>query len=379
MHVSALTVLFGATQALIVPSPLGPYDVAVKHFELVDQNRIDPFAPEANTKRRIMASAYLPIDSYYGCKAQTVPYMPPLTASVFGEEGESLGIPQGTLESFEMEFCDISTVNSKKGHRSKKTFPVAIFSPGARGSRLVYGAMARSLASLGYVILTLDQTYETYVVEFPDGSAVYALADEPGVLPKLEARTRDVSFLISQLRNKTITDSVFARFPGTFDPNNIAVYGHSFGGSTAAVTVQRDPRVVGGLNFDGPINGSVRYEGFKDKPFVIVDTKSFDFPEWPDFYKKIDAAKMMLEIKNTQHYAFTDVPLLLTVLKVSPESQPLLDEVFGKLDGRKVEKAMNQIMVGLMDMLFKKNTRALKKIGKNVNIKVLRDDLPKHI
>jgi pimeloyl-ACP methyl ester carboxylesterase len=157
------------------------------------------------------------------------------------------------------------------------------------------------------------------------------------------------------------------------------VYGHSFGGSTAAVTVQQDPRVIGGLNFDGPINGSVRYEGFKDKPFVIVDTKSLDFPEWPDFYKKIDAAKMMLEIKNTQHYAFTDVPLLLTVFKVAPESQPLLDEVFGKLDGRKVEKSVNQIMIGLMDMLFKKNTRTLKKIGKNVNIKVLRDDLPKHI
>lgn len=154
------------------------------------------------------------------------------------------------------------------------------------------------------------------------------------------------------------------------------MYGHSFGGSTAAVTVQRDPRVIGGLNFDGPINGSVRYEGFKDKPFVIVDTKSLNFPEWPGFYKKIDAAKMMLQIKETQHYAFTDVPLLLTVLQVPPESQPLVDETFGKLDGRKVEKAMNQIMVGLMDLLFKKNKQALKAIGKNVDIKVLRNDLP---
>jgi predicted dienelactone hydrolase len=185
MHLSTLAILLGATQALQVPSPPGPYDVAVKHFELVDQNRMDPFAPEVNTKRHIMASAYLPIDAHYGCKAQVVPYMPPLTASVFGKEGEYLGIPQGTLESFEMEFCDISTVNPK-GHRSKKQFPVAVFSPGARGTRLMYGAMARSLASLGYVILTLDQPYETYVVEFPDGSAVYALTDEPGVLPKLE-------------------------------------------------------------------------------------------------------------------------------------------------------------------------------------------------
>lgn len=175
MHLLTLPLLFGTAQALLVPPPPGPYSVAVKHIELVDQSRIDPFAPEPNTKRRFMASAYLPVDVRYGCESQVVPYMPPLTASVYGEVGESLGLPQGIIEKFEMEFCNISTVNLKSSHEeSTKQFPVAVFSPGYGGTRLVYGALARSLASLGYIVMTVDHTYEAAVVEFPDGSAAYS-------------------------------------------------------------------------------------------------------------------------------------------------------------------------------------------------------------
>ena len=136
---------------------------------------MDPFAPEANTKRRIMASAYLPVDAQYGCKAQVGPYMPPLTASVFGQVGETLGLPQGVIDKFEMEFCDISTVNADVSFgETKNEFPVAVFSPGYGGTRLVYGTMARSVASLGYIVITVDHTHEASVVEFPDGSAAYA-------------------------------------------------------------------------------------------------------------------------------------------------------------------------------------------------------------
>lgn len=175
MYLLALPLLLGAARALLVPPPPGPYSVAVKSIELIDPSRIDPFAPEANTMRRFMASVYLPIDTKYGCKAQVVPYMPPLTASVYSQVSESLGLPQGVVQEFEMEFCDISTVNLDVSHRErKKEFPVAVFSPGFGGTRLVYGALARSVASLGYIVITVDPTYEAAVVEFPDGSAAYA-------------------------------------------------------------------------------------------------------------------------------------------------------------------------------------------------------------
>jgi hypothetical protein len=193
MHLLALPLLASAACALMVPSPPGPYSVAVKHFELADSNRTDSLAPNPNITRRFMSSVYLPIDTGYECKSQTVPYMPRLTAKVFGQMGEQLGVPQGTLEQFEMDYCDLSTITlDMDASAEKKRYPVAIFSPGYGGTRLVYGAMARSLASLGYVVFTVDHTYEASVVQFPDGSDEYSadlgLGNMTTTLEQLEVR-----------------------------------------------------------------------------------------------------------------------------------------------------------------------------------------------
>ncbi|KAM0418769.1 hypothetical protein ACHAPT_012279 [Fusarium lateritium] len=380
MHLIALILLFGAAQALLVPPPPGPYAVAVKHIELADPNRIDTFSPEPNTKRRIMVSAYLPIDPQYGCKTQVVPYMPPLTASVFGKVGESLGLPLGMIEKFEIEFCNISTVNLDVGHRERnKTFPVALFSPGYGGTRLVYGALARSVTSLGYIVITIDHTYEAAVVEFSDGSVAYAqpsgASNQSLTLRELEVRTGDESFIISQLSNSTVANSLLGNFPGIFNPHKVAVYGHSFGGSTAAETVLRDPRAVGGLNIDGPIYGSVGEKGIKGKPFVLVANGGDPVVDFDEFYAKIDAPKMDLVVRNTQHYAFTDVPLLLTAYQVPAASQPLVDQAFGKLNGKQVEEAVNEITAGLLELLFGNKTKPLENVGRNPNIDVLFSDL----
>lgn len=173
-------------------------------------------------------------------------------------------------------------------------------------------------------------------------------------------------------------EQVFGDFPGTFDPHKVAVYGHSFGGSTAAVTAQRDRRVIGGLNFDGPMYGSVVEEGLKGTPYILVGTNMTapdPIPGWNAFYDKIDAAKMEMVVNHTRHYAFTDVPLLLTEFKIPAKSEAMVHEVFGTLGGRKVEKAANEIMVGFLDLVFKKNAKKLKTIGKKNGIHVLQRDL----
>ncbi|KAF5646985.1 platelet-activating factor acetylhydrolase [Fusarium tjaetaba] len=380
MRLLALLAFLKTSRALLVPYPPGPYNVAVKNFELIDTNRIDTFAPELNTKRRLMVSAYFPIDSQYGCKDEVIPYLPTLTAEAYGKVAGALGLPDNIVKDFEMKVCNISTVKPKRFHKPKKEYPVALFSPGYQGSRLVYGVMARSLASLGYIILTVDHTYEAFVVEFPDGTAATA-AEFPdnmnSTYRQLEVRTKDESFVISQLCNSTLVEQVFGDFPGTFDPHKVAVYGHSFGGSTAAVTAQRDRRVIGGLNFDGPMYGSVVEEGLKNTPYILVGTNmtSDPVPGWNAFYDKIDAAKMEMVVKHTRHYAFTDVPLLLTEFKIPAESEAMVHEVFGTLDGRKVEKAANEIMVGFLDLVFKKDDKKFKAVGKKNGIHVLQRDL----
>lgn len=180
------TLLCATAHAFLVPEPPGPYNVAVEHLDLTDTSRIDPFAPEPNTTRRIMASVYLPVDAKYHCKPQIVPYLPDVTASVFGEVAHNLtGLPEDMFKGIQMEFCDLSSVNTTADSR-KRQFPVAIFSPGYSGSRLLYGAYVRSLSSLGYVVVTIDPTYEAGVVVFSDGTAAYAqpsAASDPKLTP----------------------------------------------------------------------------------------------------------------------------------------------------------------------------------------------------
>ncbi len=188
-----------------------------------------------------------------------------------------------------------------------------------------------------------------------------------------------MSFLISELSNTTLTNSLFANFPGTFNPKKVAVYGHSYGGATAANAAQRDSRVIGGLNFDGTVFGPVNRQGFKGKPFVLVSrpVNSTTVTDWDEFYSKIDAAKAELVVRNTEHYAFTDVPLLLTVYKIPSASQATVDQVFGTLNGNKVQKAVNDIMVGLLALLFNNDAKPLRHVGRDSDIKVLLSDLPK--
>lgn len=118
-------------------------------------------------------------------------------------------------------------------------------------------------------------------------------------------------------------------------------------------------------------------KGIKDKPFVLVANGGVPVVDFDEFYTRIDAPKMDLVVRNTQHYAFTDVPLLLTVYEIPAASQPAVDQVFGTLDGKKAEKAVDQIAAGILELLFQNRTMPLKNLGRNLDIEVVSSNLRK--
>lgn len=202
MHLLApLSLLFATiTTATLVPGPPGPYAVALKVHPLTDTSRPDPLDPTGTSKaRRLLISMYLPVElaqrprrsssSSSSCPVQkVVSYMTPPVAASYGEQAAQVGLPSTLYEQFEMEFCDLSKLSPCGKGKAKKQYPLIVFGPGLAESRLMYGAMARSLASHGYIVVSVDHPFEAPAVEFPDGTVVTGVdidPTEPGVLAKL--------------------------------------------------------------------------------------------------------------------------------------------------------------------------------------------------
>lgn len=167
--------LISVSTAVLVPGPTGPYAVAMKEQPLTDTSRADPLDPTGKSKtRRLLVSLYLPVDkSRRSCPAVTVPYMTPPVAASYGQQAAQYGLPATLYDPFQMQFCDLKKL-SPCGQASNKNnkYPLILFDPGFGESRLIYGAMARSLASHGYVVVTVDHPFDAPAVQFPDGAVI---------------------------------------------------------------------------------------------------------------------------------------------------------------------------------------------------------------
>lgn len=180
MHL-ILTLLYLAATilAVLVPNPTGPYSVALKTLSLTDTSRLDPYAT-SKTPRRILLSAFLPVpasSSGISCPKKTVPYMSPAVAEAYGKQAAAAGLPNSTFAMFEIKVCDLTKMCGSRATVKRRHFPLILYSPGLGASRELYGARARSLASQGYAVVTIDHPYDAVVVEFPDDGTVIPAAD----------------------------------------------------------------------------------------------------------------------------------------------------------------------------------------------------------
>ncbi|KAL6407755.1 Platelet-activating factor acetylhydrolase [Ilyonectria robusta] len=160
--------------------------------------------------------------------------------------------------------------------------------------------------------------------------------------------------------------------------SKIFVYGHSLGGATSAQVALNDDRVLGGLDLDGALRGSVS-EDRLDVPFFVVsqegtpDTTSY----FKGFMDKLRGPKMLLEIDGTEHLSFVDLPLLLSLRDdVSPELQPGIAMVLGTIDGKRIADIVNNILSMVTNFLFEGKAESLCKLEDEVaEVTVVERDL----
>jgi dienelactone hydrolase len=191
-----------------------------------------------------------------------------------------------------------------------------------------YTTLAEDLASHGYVVAGFDAPYRTNVVVFPDGRVMRRTPENNVELCEsqdlaLEARcvnklltawTADIGFVLDRLERLNNSDAS-ARFTGRLDMTRVGVFGHSFGGATAAQFCHDDSRCKAGIDLDGQPFGSVIQDGL-NQPFMFVmsDQIHSSDPETRRILANIQSiydrlppdGRLRVTIRGANHYLFSD-------------------------------------------------------------------------
>lgn len=344
---------------VIIPHPNGTYGVGLSIAKLTDKGRIDPY----NTKqhRSVMLSAFYPVGPLAKCNHDVVDYMPLATAQIQDEYYAQYGLPNG---SFKMVHLSLY-----KAPLHTDIHPLLLFSPGLGNSRLIYSALAQSIASHGFTVVTIDHPYDANVVEYPDGTLVLGanITTDEQIEQALTVRVKDISFILDMLSHLSNVRQLIPSAGATLNTEHAVVIGHSLGGATAAQAILEDSRIIGGTNLDGTFFGSVLQKGLK-KPFLLFGhegkNQSTD-ASWKTLWSKLRGWRRELELEGSQHATFSDLPLLVDVLGLR-NALPGVDEVLGMIEGERARLVVSTYVAKFADFvrgvarggLFNGNTKA---------------------
>lgn len=346
---------------VLLPKPNGTFEVGVGIMELIDESRLQLFAPTVH-HRKFMVSLFYPVNSH---KPTTpVNYMPPETAAF--EDGSAyngLVSPNGTFEKLALQLAgkSLQTLGTPD-------FPIVLFSPGQATTRLFYSVIAQKIASSGYLVITIDAPYDVDIVEYSDGSVAlinHTIADNPtaaNIDLAVSARAEDASFVLDQLRNASVISQLIPGSSQGLNVSKVAMFGHSLGGAATAAVMLNDSRIAGGLAMDGALFGPVVQKGL-DRPFMLMaatnhtraNDSNADDPanSWFDIWPNLRGWKLDIRLSNSLHNTFSDLPIVLETLGIVPNATTASNLLVTDLNGSRALKIVTTYVAAFLDMVLK--------------------------
>jgi dienelactone hydrolase len=235
-----------ASLAPAAPSSTGPSSVGTRVVDLVDSTRNDPFLANG-AKRELLVRFWYPASLDRGCAPAQ--YTSPRVWSYFSE---LVGIP----------LPEVRTNSCLNAPITGGTHPVVVFTHGYTGTFTDYTFIFEDLASRGYVVASVDHTYEATAVEFPDGRFIKSLVgshfgdtwrlDDQTLASAVSVRLADLHFVVDELRR--MNAKVGGPFAGKLDSSRIALMGHSLGGEATISGMQQETRFRAGVLLDGVLS-----------------------------------------------------------------------------------------------------------------------------
>jgi dienelactone hydrolase len=302
-----------ANQTTSVPRPTGTSRIGTRVMRLVDNTRDDPYV-DNRSKRELLVRFWYPA-SNEDCKPAEY-----TSSKVWSYFSELVGLPGPEIRT---NSC-LDTPVLDGAH------PVVVFTPGYTGTFTDYTFILEDLASRGYIVASVDHTYEATAAEFPDGRLVRGVLgshlghtwqiDDETLRLALSVRSADLKFVVDELErlnatNATEEDSPFA---GRLDTSRIGLMGHSLGGLATISGVQQDPRFGSAVLLDAEL-GDETFAG-TDKAVLILAAGR---ERWSEsecaLWSNLRGPRIAVNLRGAEHVTLTDaVWLAKGAIKTGP-------------------------------------------------------------
>jgi predicted dienelactone hydrolase len=287
-----------------LPAPTGPYAAGEEVIHLTDTSRLDPWVPSSGPRQLAVTMLYPAVPG----TGTPAPYMTlGEAAGILRRQNvpASSGVTPQTLSGV--------TTHAFDGARPQRgRYPLVVLSPAYEDPRITLTSLATDLASHGYVVALVGDTYEDSGETLADGQTTpCAICGDPTRIDSIPAgRALDVSFLIDQLTHGRTA----WRLAHLIDKHEIGMAGHSIGGAAASATMVADPRVRAGVNMDGAFK-PVPTPGQIDRPFLMLgaaDNHPADSHDttWEQAWAALGGYKKWLTVAGADHFSFSDLDLL---------------------------------------------------------------------
>lgn len=378
-----------------LPKPSGQYAVGVRTFELDDARRKGVFAAKPDEPRRLLVRVWYPAQSVSG---DPVPYFTAAEMkSTVPSIGDTVGMPFFFAYVRHVKTNSYADAPLLTGANS---LPTVFYSHGYTSFLNQNTALMEDLASHGYVVFSVQHTYDSAATTFPNGDvaptdpALTAPAANESSRPsqadafggdtldkRLDAALAFQEFAVKngdRIANAStrtwVADRIFLHDTLQNDPpesvadiaraarlDKVGEMGMSFGGAISGEICMIDPRCAAGVNMDG---GNFPFSAFNadvPAPFLMFHSdpanlyKVMDRPlpangvprSFNEFsYERIATAGSRpdvyrISLKDTQHLGLSDSSWFL--------GQPLAAPLFGTAPANIMLGAQNDFIRGFLD------------------------------
>lgn len=286
-----------ANSAPAAPLPTGSNPVGTQVMDLLDPTRNDPFLANG-AKRELLVRLWYPASHGQNCRRAD--YASP---RVWSDFSRLLGIP----------LPDVTTNSCWNTSMADGAHPVVIFTHGYTGTFTDYTFLFEDLASRGYVVASVDHTFEATAVEFPDGRFVESVfgshlgnimrADEEAMELAVSVRLNDLKFVVNALELLNAGDSNM--FAGKLDMSRLALAGHSLGGLTAILGVEQDSRFHAGVILDGVVPNSAT-NGTETPVLLLAAGRDTWSPDETRLWSGLRGPRIAVNLRGAEHVTPSD-------------------------------------------------------------------------